>query len=160
MRTNIIPAQITTVEDKIAGSLNMTQILLLLSPVLWTALVYILLPIPMKLTGYKVPLIVIASIGFTILAIRIRGKIILEWLSVLITYRLRPKVYVFNKNSLYERQIDLPEINNQVQITKSVKISKKSKSSDALSVTDLVKLETLMNSGKLAVSFNFKENQR
>jgi len=29
MRTTIIPAQITTVEDKIAGSLNMTQILIL-----------------------------------------------------------------------------------------------------------------------------------
>ena len=95
-----------------------------------------------------------------VLAIRIRGKIILEWLSVLIVYRLRPKIYVFNKNSLYERQIDLPEINNQVLNTKPIKKSIKSKKSDGLSVTDLVKLETLMNSGKLAVSFNFKENQR
>ncbi len=160
MRTNIIPAQITTVEDKIAGSLNMTQILLLIAPVLWSALVYILLPNQMKLTGYKLPLILFVSIGLMVLAIRIRGKIILEWLSVLIVYRLRPKIYVFNKNSLYERQIDLPEINNQVSNTKPIKKSIKSKKSDGLSVTDLVKLETLMNSGKLAVSFNFKETQR
>ena len=160
MRTNIIPAQITTVEDKIAGSLNMTQILLLIAPVLWSALVYILLPNQMKLTGYKLPLILIVSMGLMVLAIRIRGKIILEWLSVLIVYRLRPKIYVFNKNSLYERQIDLPEINNQVLNIKPIKKSIKSKKSDGLSVTDLVKLETLMNSGKLAVSFNFKENQR
>jgi len=160
MRTNIIPAQITTVEDKIAGSLNMTQILLLIAPVLWSALVYILLPNQMKLTNYKLPLILIVSIGLMVLAIRIRGKIILEWLSVLIVYRLRPKIYIFNKNSLYERQIDLPEINNQVLNTKPIKKSIKSKKSDGLSVTDLVKLETLMNSGKLAVSFNFKDNQR
>jgi len=160
MRTNIIPAQINTVEDKIAGSLNMTQILLLIAPVLWSALVYILLPNQMKLTNYKLPLILIVSIGLMVLAIRIRGKIILEWLSVLIVYRLRPKIYIFNKNSLYERQIDLPEINNQVLNTKPIKKSIKSKKSDGLSVTDLVKLETLMNSGKLAVSFNFKDNQR
>ncbi len=160
MRTNIIPAQITTVEDKIAGSLNMTQILLLIAPVLWSAMVYILLPNQMKLTGYKLPLILIVSMGLMVLAIRIRGKIILEWLSVLIVYRLRPRIYIFNKNSLYERQIDLPEINNQVLNTKPIKKSIKSKKPDGLSVTDLVKLETLMNSGKLAVNFNFKENQR
>ena len=156
----VVPAQITTVEDKIAGSLNMTQILLLIAPVLWSAMVYILLPNQMKLTGYKLPLILIVSMGLIVLAIRIRGKIILEWLSVLIVYGLRPKIYVFNKNSLYERQINLPEINNQVLNTKPIKKSIKSKKSDGLSVTDLVKLETLMNSGKLAVSFNFKENQR
>ena len=53
MRTTIIPAQITTVEDKIAGSLNMTQTLIMMFPVLWTALVYILLFPSMKLTSFN-----------------------------------------------------------------------------------------------------------
>jgi hypothetical protein len=34
MRTRVIPAQITTVEDRIAGNLNLTQILLLMIPVI------------------------------------------------------------------------------------------------------------------------------
>ena len=40
MRTTVIPAQITTVEDKIAGSLNLTQILILMIPVFWATIVY------------------------------------------------------------------------------------------------------------------------
>ena len=62
MRTTIIPAQITTVEDKIAGSLNMTQILILMFPVLWTAIVYLILYPAMKLTLYKLPAISVVAI--------------------------------------------------------------------------------------------------
>lgn len=159
MRTTIIPAQITTVEDKIAGSLNMTQILLLIAPVLWTALIYVLFLPHMKIVAYKLPLILITSLVCVILSIRIRGKIVMEWLSVLVVYRLRPKIYIFNKNSLVERQNYLPEISDSVLSSKKVKKTANKQITEDLSVSELIKLETMMSSGKLAVSFNFKENR-
>jgi len=57
MRTTIIPAQITTIEDKIAGSLNFSQILLLMAPVLWGTLVYTLFSPVMKIAPYKIGLV-------------------------------------------------------------------------------------------------------
>lgn len=157
MRTTIIPAQITTVEDKIAGSLSMNQIFLLISPVLWTTLVYTVFIPQMKFSAYKMPLILIASIICLILALRIKEKIVLEWISILFKYRSRPKYYLFNKNTLCERQIDLPVILNTETISKKIKHTNKVVDQDKLSVADLIKLETIMSSGKLAVNFNFKE---
>src|SRR5450830_86906 len=100
MRTTIIPAQITTVEDKIAGSLNMTQILILMFPVLWTATIYILCMPSMKLTPYKLGLIFLAVIVCITLSLRIKEKIVAEWLGVFFTYHLRPKYWLYNKNDV------------------------------------------------------------
>ena len=86
MRTTIIPAQITTIEDKIAGSLNMTQILILMFPVLWTALIYILFAPAMKLVPYKLGLIGVVIMICLILVIRIKDKIVAEWLGVVLRH--------------------------------------------------------------------------
>ncbi len=83
MRTTIIPAQITTVEDKIAGSLNLNQILILMIPVFWAAIVYAFLVPIMKLSTFKLGLILIVAFICLILAFRIKEKIIAEWLSTL-----------------------------------------------------------------------------
>ncbi|OGE31923.1 hypothetical protein A2631_02255 [Candidatus Daviesbacteria bacterium RIFCSPHIGHO2_01_FULL_44_29] len=110
MRTTIIPAQITTVEDKIAGNLNLAQIILLLIPVIWITVVYVLVPTPFAINLYKIPLALVVLIACLILAIRIRGKIVLSWLVVLLQYNLRPRYYVFNKNDTYLREMYMPEI--------------------------------------------------
>ena len=110
MRTTIIPAQITTVEDKIAGNLNLAQIILLLIPVIWITVVYVLVPTPFAINIYKIPLALVVLIACLILAIRIRGKIVLSWLVVLLQYNLRPRYYVFNKNDTYLREMYMPEI--------------------------------------------------
>jgi hypothetical protein len=157
MRTTIIPAQITTVEDKIAGSLSMNQIFLLISPVLWTTLVYTVFIPQMKFSAYKMPLILVASIVCLIMALRIKEKIVLEWISILFKYRNRPRYYLFNKNTLCERQVDLPVILNTETISKKTKHTNKVVDQERLSVADLIKLETIMSSDKLAVNFNFKE---
>src|SRR3989339_1373948 len=131
MRTTIIPAQITTVEDKVAGSLNMTQVLILMTPILWTAIVYILLMPSMKLTSLKLVLIIISTATSGILALRIKDKIVAEWLGVLLKYRLRPKYYLFNKNDLTNRTIDIPELPiEQITVKKSVKKISKSQNMD------------------------------
>lgn len=103
MRTTIIPAQITTVEDTIAGNLTLTQILLLLAPVLVATGIYAVLPEKMSFSVYKIVLTIFISFVFTILAIRVKGKIVLSWLGILLTYFSRPKFYFFDKNNSYAR---------------------------------------------------------
>lgn len=109
MRTTVIPAQITTVEDKIAGSLNLTQIMILMVPVFWGTLVYAVFPVPMGLTLYKLPIVLIVLVFCLILSLRIKGKVVLNWLTVLLKFNLRPRYYLFNKNDAYLRDICLPE---------------------------------------------------
>lgn len=153
MRTTIIPAQITTVEDKIAGSLNFTQILLLMIPVLWGTLVYAIFIPAMKLAPYKISLVLLVSAITIILAIRIKDKIIAEWIGVLLRYKLRPKFYIFNKNDVTERLVDLPYepiTNHKKAVAKTTKRITKE-----LSIKDLIKFEQAMESKNLAVSFRY-----
>jgi len=149
MRTTIIPAQITTVEDKIAGSLNMTQILILLFPVLWTALIYVLVYPVMKLSAFKLTLILLITLVCVILILRIKDKIIAEWLGVLLKYWLRPKYYLFNKNDLISRTVDMPDLPAElVTANNAVKTLVKTKSTE-IKLADLIKLEKFISSGKV-----------
>lgn len=105
MKTTIVPAQVTTVEDKIAGNLSFTQLLLLTTPVFLGGGVFILVP---PIFGYTVfKLIVATTLAFICmtLAIRVRGKILAQWISVIVRYRLRPQHYLFNKNDIYLRDL-------------------------------------------------------
>lgn len=156
MRTTIIPAQITTVEDKIAGSLSMTQILILMFPVLWTALIYILFAPAMKLAPYKLGLIGIAIVICLILAIRIKDKIVAEWLGVVLRYQFRPRYWLFNKNDLTSRTIDIADIPN-IALTKRKSTKKVSDDQQSeINISDLVRLEQLIDSGKVAVRYQMK----
>ncbi len=153
MRTTIIPAQITTVEDKIAGSLNFAQILLLMLPVLWGTLVYAIFIPTMKLAPYKVSLVILVSAISLILAIRVKDKIIAEWIGILLRYKLRPKFYIFNKNDITERLVDLPfesVANHKKAVAKTTKRLTKE-----LSIKELIKFEQAMASKNLAVSFRY-----
>lgn len=153
MRTTIIPAQITTVEDKIAGSLNFAQILLLMAPVLWGTLVYAVFSPSMKLAPYKFSLVLIVSAISLVLALRVKDKIIAEWIGVLLRYKLRPKFYIFNKNDLTERTLDLPY--EPATHHKKVTVKVVTKQAKELSVKELIKLEQAMTSKNLAVSFRY-----
>src|SRR5579872_7146430 len=109
MRTTIIPAQITTVEDKIIGSFTMPQLVMLMIPVLWTTLVYALFPVPMHITWYKIPVVLLVVIVSVVLSLRIKGKVMIQWLEVILRYNLRPQYYVFNKNTMYLRDAPIQE---------------------------------------------------
>ncbi len=155
MRTTIIPAQVTTVEDKIAGSLNMTQILILMIPVLWTALVYVVFLPAVKIAPYKIALVLISVAICGILALRIKDKIVAEWLGVVVKYQLRPKYWLYNKNSLAGRELDIPEIAAEPSIAKKIARATKQTNEAHLSVADLVRLENMLGSGKVAVRYQF-----
>ncbi len=154
MRTTIIPAQITTVEDKIAGSLNFTQILLCMAPVLFGTLVYTLFLPFMKITPYKIGVVIMVTTICLILAIRVKEKIVAEWLIVLLRYKLRAKYYLFNKNDLTERLVDLPFIETAKNLARTSP-APRTKSRPDLSIKELIRLEQAMSSRRLAVSFRF-----
>ncbi len=153
MRTTIIPAQITTVEDKIAGSLNFAQILLLMTPILWGTLVYAVFMPAMKLAPYKISIVLLVAAISLLLALRVKDKIVAEWLGVLLRYALRPKFYIFNKNNLTERTTDLPK--ELVTHRKKAVAKTDSNYTQEISIKELIKFEQAMASKNLAVSFRY-----
>lgn len=109
MRTTIIPAQITTVQDTIAGNLNLTQIVLLVLSLFVNTFIYSLLPDRMAFTLYKIPLMMIVFIIFVGLSLRIKQRIVLDWLVIFARYAVRPHLYLFNKNTESFRSIVVPK---------------------------------------------------
>lgn len=108
MKQQVIPAQITTVEDRIAGNLNFTQIILLMIPLFSLMITYAILPRPMHLTLYKIPVIIVVTLLCSILSLRIKGKVVLQWLTIFLTYNIRPTFYLNDKNHSYNRNVIFP----------------------------------------------------
>lgn len=99
MRSTVVPAQVTTVEDRIMGNLGFSQLALLVIPVFIAAALFALLPPLMHGSVYKYTAMVVIAILMSVLAIRIKGKIVLFWLITILRFNLRPKYYLFNKNT-------------------------------------------------------------
>ena len=108
MKATVVPAQVTTVEDRVAGNLGFSQLILFAVPVFGGSLLYAVLPPSMGASLYKIVVIGIIAIVCSIFAIRIKGKIFLLWMIVLLRYNLRPQLYIFNKNTESFR-VDYPE---------------------------------------------------
>lgn len=159
MRKTIIPAQITTVEDKIAGNLNFTQILLLMVPVFWGTIVYVCLSPQMKIIWYKFPLTLSVLVVSLILSLRIKGKVVLNWLLVLLRFNLRPKYYVFDKNEVYLRTLDLPVIEKAAPKLLPIFVKAKKEKAERSQISDeeLVKLENLINRKGVSLSFKLRK---
>jgi hypothetical protein len=105
MKTTVVPAQITSVEDRIAGNLSFKQLLLLVAPVFLSTALFIFLPPFTQYRLYKVIIsLIIASICL-VLAIRVRSRLVVDWIGTLSRYNLRPRYYIFNKNSVVSRKI-------------------------------------------------------
>ena len=122
MKTTIIPAQITTVEDKIAGNLNLTQILLLLSSLLFNTLIFTTFPPAFKVTIYKILLIITVFLISFALAFRLKGKVVLNWLLILAKFIFRPRFYVFDKNDSFMRSIEGISNTNETYVPKKKSI--------------------------------------
>lgn len=106
MRSTIVPAQVTTLEDKIAGNLGLSQLLLLTMPIFGGSILFVGLPPFFSYATYKVVVIVCFAVLCGTLAIRIKGKILLTWAVVIARYNLRPRYYVFDRNSAHLRETD------------------------------------------------------
>lgn len=115
MKTTVVPAQITTVEDKIAGSLTFMQIILLVFSLIFGTVLYAMIGPKLHLSSLKLVLIAIQFGFFGGLALRFKGRIIAEWLIIYLRYTSRPRIYIFTKNDLAAREIILPEIEKPIK---------------------------------------------
>lgn len=103
MRTTVVPAQVTTVEDKIVGQLGLSQMLLLTIPIFGGSAAFVILPPFFSYAIYKIVIIFCLVVISGLLAIRIKGKILLTWIIIALSYNFRPRYYVFNKNTEHLR---------------------------------------------------------
>lgn len=160
MKAQIIPAQITTVEDRIVGNLSLAQLLILISPVVVVTLAYTLMPPSMKLVGYKASISLVAVIAAVILSLRIKGKVVVSWLGIIFAYNLRPKYYVYNKNDTYLRTMDVPEEKKNKTERISQVISKESKKNiiTKLKIQELISFEELVHENQ--VDFRYKTSRK
>jgi hypothetical protein len=152
MKATVVPAQVTTVEDRIIGSLGLSQILLLSAPIFGGCALYIVLPPIMHATLYKVMVMVAFLLLCSLLSIRIRGKIVLFWLIAILRYNLRPRYYVFNKRSLHGRDLHEPEPSMGIEAeTKGVKQTSRRKL--PLSIAEVAQIERLIDNPAANLSF-------
>lgn len=103
MKTTVVPAQITSVEDRIAGNLSFRQMILLIAPVFMSAGVFMFLPPLAQYHPYKVVMAVSSALICIGLAIRIKGRLVIEWFGLLSRYNRRPRYYVYDKNHMSGR---------------------------------------------------------
>ena len=159
MRTTVIPAQITTVEDKIAGNLSLTQIFILMIPVFWGSLVFAVFPPAVHLVWYKLPLVLIVLLLSLVLALRIKGKVILHWLIILAHYNLRPKRYLLNKNDSHLRRMDFPLFEKSENNNLKKAPAKQGKTAvSSVGIKDLIQLEQFI--GNPNYSFTLKSGKK
>lgn len=152
MRTTTVPAQITTVEDKIIGELNMTQLMLLVTPIFAGAGIFVLLPPFFNYATYKVVVIVCIAAVFAALAIRIKGRILLQWLLILVRYNVRPRYYLYNKNDTHMRDVPKPEVPEE--LVKKAEPKKTHKVAlPRLSTAELVQVEQLLTNPQANLRF-------
>lgn len=143
MRSTVVPAQITTVEDKIAGSLGLSQLILLTVPIFGGSALFVFLPPFFNYATYKVVLITVFATLCGLLAIRIKGKILLLWGVVLLRYNSRPRYYVFNKNDAHLRDT-APVVREEKAATQTTAKDKPRLSLPKLSTAELVHAESIL----------------
>lgn len=98
MKVTVVPAQVTTVEDRIMGSLSFSQMMFIITPIFVSAGLFAILPPVMGGSAYKYIVLMSISVLSALLAVRIKGKILAHWLLTILRYNLRPRYYLFNKN--------------------------------------------------------------
>jgi len=129
MKTTVVPAQITTVEDKIAGSLNFIQIILLVFSLIIGTAFYGMIPPKLHLSTLKMILMIAQFAVFGILALRYKGRILADWLVIILRYKARPRIYVFTKNDALSREQfrekDLMEEGKPAKLHANMKAKKK-----------------------------------
>jgi hypothetical protein len=153
MKAAIVPAQITSVEDKIAGNLTLSQLMLLIAPVFLGAGAYGILPPEFDFAVYKVVLIVVLALVSSGLAVRVKGKILLLWMVVILNYWLRPRYHVFNKNDPYLRDIKQTNTPKEEPAEQEVNSQEEQPSVPSLSIADAARLQHLIADPRAKLHF-------
>jgi hypothetical protein len=142
MKSTIVPAQITSVEDKIAGNVSFTQLLLLVTPVFLSGIIFAAIPPVVVVTPFKISVSVFMSIIFACLAIRIRGTLLIHWLGVIGRFKLRPRITVYNKNCSYLRAVRVKQVIPNIPLVAQTRPTKPA--AYAMPIAEKVRLEHAM----------------
>ncbi len=94
-----------------------------------------------------------------ILSIRIKEKLVLNWLLIFIRYNSRPKYYIFNKNDAFMRTTDIipAGIYKKGEAVKSSAKKKQPVLSLPVSIGDLIRIERLLANPKYSFSITSKK---
>ena len=158
MKTAIVPAQVTTVEDKLAGNLTVTQLFIMVAGLGLATLIYVLVGPKYHFTTWKIGSILATAIVFGGLSLRIHGRIVSEWLIILTRYWQRPHQYVFTKNDFQSRSIPDYESETATKTITHIKPTFALPSSiDFPSLPERIKVEALLDNPSLAVRFVMAE---
>lgn len=152
MKTTVVPAQITTVEDKIAGSLTLPQIVIMVMAMVIGSLIYAIITPKLHYGNVKMVLIVIELIFFGGLAFRVNGKIVGEWLVVILCFKTRPRRYVFTKNDVVYREITATDENLAISDheEEAIEIEQETK---YLTLKEKLNIEKIFEDDTLSISF-------
>lgn len=155
MKTTVVPAQITTVEDRVAGDFTLIQIVLLIIPMIVGASIYAMIAPKLHFDSIKLILIVLQLIIFSTLAFRIKGKIVADWLIILIRYQIRPRRYVFTKSDLIYRDIVIEKVET-VTTGEEEPIDQKAEPDKPLPFLEQIKIDRLFQNDTMSVSFKLQ----
>lgn len=158
MKSTVVPAQVTTVEDKISGNISFTQLLLLVTPVFISGALFVFLPPFLHLRGYKLGLSALIAFVCLTLAVRIKGKIVLNWVSVIARYNIRPRYFIYNKNDSHLRQT-AAHIHEAAPKQKAAKpLTAKANNNLLTPVAELVRIEGAVSDPR--AKFHFKATKK
>lgn len=156
MRATAVPAQVTTVEDRIAGKLGMSQVVLLFIPIIFGSLLYAVLPPVMHSTSYKLAVLTLLLCTCCVLAIRIKGKIVLFWIAILLRYWLRPRYYVFDKRSTHGRD-QYRETTIVEEDEETAESTVPARSISPLSLEDLIRVRDVIENPAANLGFEIRK---
>ena len=152
MRISIVPAQITTVEDKIAGNVSVQQAMLLGVPILFGFIIALVFPPSGQFVAYKIAIVIGLFIICGSLAIRIKDRIVAEWLKLFVIYSARPLYYIYDKNSTYLRDTETTDIAAE-EIVATQPVKKSIITTNAISPKEFVRLEQFATDVRAGMKF-------
>ncbi len=152
MRTTTVPAQVTTVEDKIAGNITFTQLLLLVTPVFISGVIFAFLPPFMDISPYKLVMCIALAVICITLSIRIKGKLLLNWIIIVSGYYRRPGIYLLDKNDPYLREIVSKPVLEEL-VTSPIPVSSDDTHHKIVPLPKLIQLESVLADGRSQFHF-------
>jgi len=152
MRVSIVPAQITTVEDKIAGNISVQQAMLLGVPILFGFIIALTFPPSGQFVAYKMMIVLVLFVICGSLAIRIKDRIVVQWLKLFAVYYARPLHYVYDKNSTYLRDAETIEAVVE-EVVDIQPVKKSSVITSTISPKEFVRLEQFTTDVRAGMKF-------
>ena len=156
MKSTFVPAQVTTVEDRITGNLSVIQLFLLTAPIFVGCIVFLLLPPFFTYAMYKVVLVAAIAALSGSLAVRFKGKLLLFWALTYLSYKLRPRFYVLDKNDMHMRTFKTqPEATAPEAEVPTDDLRRRQPS--RLKTSEIAKIESILANPAAGVHFDFNK---